>query len=42
MKAAKSVTLVGMQNNAVPMDLYIFVIYEKSGIIDCESGKIAI
>jgi hypothetical protein len=39
MKAAKSVTLVGLQNNAVPMDLYIFVIYEKQGLIDCENGK---
>ena len=40
LKAAKSVTLVGLNNNKCSMDLFIYVIYEKNGLIDCETGQL--
>lgn len=40
LKAAKSVTIVGLNNNLVKMDLYIYIIYGKSGVIDVETGKL--
>jgi hypothetical protein len=36
----KSVAILGTNNNSLAMDLHTFVVYEKSMIIDTESGKI--
>ena len=36
----KSITLVGQNNNLVAMDIYVYVIYRRSAIIDVETGKL--
>ena len=36
--SGKSLTLCGINNNLVDIDLFIYVIYNKKGILDCVSG----
>ena len=36
----KSVSILGQNNNALAMDLYIFIEVEKSMIIDIETGRV--
>lgn len=36
--SGKSLTLCGINNNLVDIDLFIYVVYNKKGILDCVSG----